>query len=89
MTSKPFSAISLAPPEGQTYQGQAAVMHSREIYGRDAAEIEDKIKRWSERVFSLGMAIAEEKGETVVEPATAAGSEEPTAPPAMQDDEEG
>jgi len=89
MTSKPFSAISLAPPEGQTYQGQAAVEHSREIYGRDAAEIEDKIKRWSERVFSLGMAIAEEKGETVVEPSVAAGAEEPTAPPAMQDDEEG
>jgi len=88
MTSKPFSAISLPPPEGQTYQGQAAVTHSREIYGRDAAEIEDKIKRWSERVFSLGMAIAEENGETVVEPSPAVGPEEKTEPSAMQEDEE-
>lgn len=67
MTSKPFSAISLAPPEGQTYQGQSAVAHSREVYGRDAAEIEDKIKRWSEREFSLGLAIAEEKGDAPAE----------------------
>src|SRR3972149_4775307 len=80
MTSKPFSAVSLVPPEGQTYQGQAAVTHSRDIYGRDAAEIEDKIKRWSERVFSLGLAIAEEKGEPLVEPASA-GQEEPAGPP--------
>ena len=88
MTSKPFSAISLVPPEGQTYQGQAAVTHSRDIYGRDAAEIEDKIKRWSERVFSLGMAIAEEKGETVIEPSPAIGPEEKSEPSAMQEDEE-
>ncbi|MDP1710789.1 MAG: type IV secretion system DNA-binding domain-containing protein [candidate division WWE3 bacterium] len=66
MTSKPFSAISLTPPEGRTYQGQAAVAYSREVYGRDAAEIEDKIRRWSERPFALGMAIAEEKGESAL-----------------------
>jgi hypothetical protein len=83
MTSKPFSAISLTPPEGQTYQGQAAIAHSREVYGRDAVEIEDKIRRWSERVFSLGMAIAEEKGEPLVEPASA-GQEEPIAPTQSQ-----
>ncbi|MEX1068206.1 MAG: type IV secretion system DNA-binding domain-containing protein [Patescibacteria group bacterium] len=82
MTSKPFSAISLTPPEGQTYQGQAAVSHSREVYGRDAAEVEDKIKRWSERVFSLGMAIAEEKGEPLVEPAPVTDEQPPAAEPA-------
>lgn len=60
MTSKPFSAISLAPPSGQTYQGKEAVEFSRRTYGRDAAEVADKIKRWTEREFNLGMAIAEE-----------------------------
>jgi len=63
MASKPFSAVSLPPPEGKTYQGQAAVKHSQETYGRDAAEVEAKIKQWSEREFSLGMAIAEVRGE--------------------------
>jgi len=38
--------------------------------------VEDKIRRWSERVFALGMAIAEEKGETVVEPAAFANPTE-------------
>ena len=80
MTSKPFSAISLTPPEGHTYQGQAAVAHSREVYGRDTVEVEDKIRRWSERVFALGMAIAEEKGETVVEPAAFANPTENSGP---------
>lgn len=65
MASKPFSALSLAPPEGRTYQGQAAVNFSRETYGRDVAGVEEKIRCWSEREFSLGMAIAEEKGEEV------------------------
>lgn len=62
MTSKPFSAISLPPPEGKSYQGVAAVEFSRQTYGRDAAEIGGKIQRWSEREFNLGMAIAEEEG---------------------------
>jgi len=68
MTSKPFSAISLTPPEGKTYQSREAVDLSRMTYGREAGEIEDKIKRWTERQFTLGMAIAEEKRETLVEP---------------------
>lgn len=63
MTSKPFSALSLNPPEGKTYQSQEAVKLSRETYGRDAEGVEDKIKRWSEREFSKGLAIAEEKKE--------------------------
>jgi len=87
MTSKPFSAISLAPPEGRTYQGQAAVAHSRDVCGRDAVEVEEKIRRWSERAFSLGMAIAEEKGEAVIEPVPD-GQEKPAAVPSPQEDEE-
>lgn len=62
MSSKPFSALSLPPPEGKSYQGVAAVEFSRQTYGRDAAEIGGKIQRWSEREFNLGMAIAEEEG---------------------------
>ncbi len=82
MTSKPFSAISLPPPEGRTYQGQAAVAHSREIYGREVATVEEKIRRWSEREFSLGMAIAEEKGELPAGVPPAEG--EDSIPPAAE-----
>ena len=85
MTSKPFSAISLPPPEGKLYHGQEAIEFSRSTYGRDAVEVEDKIKRWTERTFSLGMAIAEEKGEHLVEPSVTA--ENPPEPP--QDDKIG
>jgi len=61
MSSRPFSAISLPPPEGKTYQKEAVIAHSREKHGRDVGEVKEKIKRWSERSFDLGMAIAEEK----------------------------
>ncbi len=61
MSSRPFSAIALPPPENKTFQRDGAVKHSRETYGRDSKEIGEKIKRWSQRKFDLGMAIAEEK----------------------------
>jgi len=70
MTSRPFSAISLPPPEGKTYQREAAVAYSRGKYGRDVKEVEEKVRRWSERNFDLGMAVAEERraaGEPVPE----------------------
>lgn len=67
MTSRPFSAISLPPPEGKAYQAQAAIKFSREAYGRDAGGVEEKIKRWTERPFTFGMAIGEEKREQSVE----------------------
>ena len=76
MTSKPFSAISLPPPEGKLYHSQEAIDFSRNTYGRDAAEIEDRIKRWTERQFALGTAIAEEKGETLVDPSASASAAE-------------
>jgi len=63
MTSTPFSALSLSPPEGKTYQGQEALRFSRENYGREASGVEDKIKRWTEREFTKGLAIGEEKRE--------------------------
>lgn len=61
MTSRPFSAVTIPPPEGRQYQRDAAIVYSREKYGRDAKEIREKIGRWSEREFDFGMAIAEEK----------------------------
>ncbi|MEX1061625.1 MAG: type IV secretory system conjugative DNA transfer family protein, partial [Patescibacteria group bacterium] len=80
MTSKPFSAISLPPPEGKLYHGQEAITFSRQTYGRPASEIEDKIKRWTERQFALGMAISEEKGEPLVDPTAAAENQPETIP---------
>jgi len=61
ITSRPFSAVSLPPPEGRTYQRDAAIAYSREQYGRAVEEVEAKIKRWWEREFNLGMAIDEER----------------------------
>ncbi|NIT04607.1 type IV secretion system DNA-binding domain-containing protein [Candidatus Saccharibacteria bacterium] len=73
MISKPFSAVSFPPPEGRTYQSQEAVEFSRTSYGRNAKEIEGKIRRWSEREFTKGLAIAEEKRQDVIEPGEAGG----------------
>jgi len=62
MTSRPFSAVSLAPPDERSYQGTEAIDFSRQTHGRDAGEVSAKIRRWMEREFSLGMAQAEKKG---------------------------
>ena len=69
MTSLPFSAKILLPwdeyanlpkPTGN----KARVLeHSRETYGTDVERVEDIIKRWVERPFDKGMAIAEEHRE--------------------------
>lgn len=63
MTSLPFSAVSLEPPDKQFYTGnrEKVIASSRQKYGTDAASVEDKISRWASRSFNLGMAIAEAK----------------------------
>ncbi|MBI2620646.1 ATP-binding protein [candidate division WWE3 bacterium] len=66
MTSKPFSAKILLPwEEGgsvvkPTGNKKEVVEMSRSKYGVDRAYIEDRIAKWTDRVFDKGAAIAEE-----------------------------
>ncbi len=66
MTSKPFSARILLPwlenesVVPKTANKELAIARSREKYGTDRAQVEDIIKRWVERPFDKGMAIAQE-----------------------------
>lgn len=52
--SKPFSAISLAPPSDATNLSQRAIQISREKFGRDVEKVEKLIKKWTETKFRLG-----------------------------------
>ncbi len=73
MTSQPFSARILLPwkEEDETAKKysenkEKARQMSRETYGRPREQVEDVIKRWINRPFDKGMAIADEmrvKGE--------------------------
>lgn len=78
MTSTPFSAVTLPPPEeaDQTSNKERVIKLSRETYGRSAGEVEGRIRRWTEKQFDLGTAKADEArerrkdGETVREAST-------------------
>ena len=60
MTSQPFSGVTLPPPDDPTGNARQVAELSREKYGRPAAEVEAKIRRWTEKQFDLGAAKAEE-----------------------------
>ena len=66
MTSKPFSAkillpwleeSAIVPPTGNKKE---VIELSRQKYGTDRLLVEEKVGKWTERVFDKGMAIAEE-----------------------------
>ncbi len=69
MTSLPFSAKILLPWNEETSVApktgnkELVIERSRQRYGRDRAYVEEVIKRWVERPFDKGMAIAEEHKE--------------------------
>ena len=68
MTSAPFSAVTLpfsGPQAGNAMTGNKdkVVAISKEKYGTTAAVVEDRIKKWVEREFTLGLAKAEEMRE--------------------------
>jgi len=60
MTGAPFSGVSLTPPAPEEYTGNKdkALELSRKKYGRSAQNVDDKIRKWVECPFDLGMAIA-------------------------------
>lgn len=60
MSSAPFSAITLPITEPQTNNRQKVIDLSRARYGTDLVRVEERIRTWTERQFSLGLAKAEE-----------------------------
>lgn len=91
MTSAPFSAISLTPPEDVSGTKDEVVARSREVYGHDVAVVEEKVKKWFEARFDLGMAIREAREAGELPPIGAEGgtvSEPPAATPPPATNEE-
>lgn len=64
MTSAPFSALTMAFAEQPTGNKEKVVQLSKEKYGTPAAVVEERIKKWVEREFTLGLAKAEEMRES-------------------------
>lgn len=61
MTSSPFSAVTMPfPQEPATPNKRAVIDLSRRKYGVPQEVVEDRVKRWVERQFTLGLAKAEE-----------------------------
>ena len=68
MTSSPFSALTLPITDSPTENKEKVMALSRRKYGVDITQVDERIKRWTERQFSLGLAKAEEmreQGETL------------------------
>ncbi len=63
MTRPPFSAVTLPLPteEEKTHNGEKVRELSRQKYGTDGAVVEERIKRWTEKQFDLGLAVAEDE----------------------------
>ena len=60
VTSRPFSAVT-DPPPTETYGLKSEIIElSRKKYGTDKILVEDRIKRWTEKQFDLGTALADE-----------------------------
>lgn len=60
MTSAPFSAITLPFDGKSTGNKERVVSLSREKYGTPLATVSERIKKWVDRDFTLGMSKAEE-----------------------------
>lgn len=60
-SSPPFSAVTLPPipDEESTGNREKVIQQSREKYGTDVKQIEERIRRWAEKDYSLGLAKAE------------------------------
>lgn len=97
MISSPFSAITMPIVEAPTNNRDKVVESSRQKYGTDLLKVEERIKTWTERQFSLGLAKAEEmrsQGQALptlsslstVEPATASEPVVPSEPSALVTD---
>jgi len=60
MTSPPFSAVTMPPPDEGTGSAPRAVELSRQKFGRPVEQVEAAIREWTEKQFDLGLAKAEE-----------------------------
>jgi hypothetical protein len=86
MTSNPFSAITIPfPVDPATGNKEAVVALSRQKYGVAQSLVEERVKKWIERPFTLGMAKAEEMRE---KSAKDAASSESVTPPTVASEPE-
>lgn len=84
MTEAPFSAVTDPPPNDPDNLKDEVVKMSWAKYSTDSNLVEDRVKRWLERQFDLGMAIAEEaKAKEVA--ALGSGSNEESVKEPVQD----
>lgn len=60
MTSKPFSAVTLAPSDDRAKLAERVRNFSRQTYGREKVKVAAAINKWGEMQFDLGAAKAEE-----------------------------
>lgn len=63
MTSAPFSALTLPLSDSPTGNKAKVVQMSKDRYGTPSSVVEERIKKWVEREFTLGLAKAEEMRE--------------------------
>lgn len=63
MTSPAFSAITLPLDDQPTFNREKVIERSRQKNSTDVKMVEERIKKWVERPFSLGLAKAEEMRE--------------------------
>ena len=60
MSSSPFSAITMPITEPKTNNREKVIELSRNKYSTDVSKVEERVKTWTERQFTLGLAKAEE-----------------------------
>lgn len=60
MTSAPFSAMTMPITEPRTDNREKVIKLSRSKYSTDLVKVEERIRTWTERQFTLGLAKAEE-----------------------------
>ena len=60
MTSSPFSAMTMPIVETKTNNRDKVIELSRSKYGTDMQKVEERVRTWTERQFTLGLAKAEE-----------------------------
>jgi hypothetical protein len=63
VTEAPFSAVTDPPPTERVGRRTEVVALSQRKYGSEVGVVEDRIRRWTEKQFDLGLALADEARE--------------------------
>lgn len=84
--SRPFSAVTLPPILTETGNKEQVLSLGREKYSRPREQVEERVRRWSEKQFTPGMDDAEvEKARQELRTSAAARKAEPASPPGVKE----